>query len=97
MFSTMRLNNGSEVPKITYVTAKMNLDLLINKDQIAFNELVQKCKTPEYKISEGSQKEVDGFGLMKGGFLHNDVRNIVLSLASDMNSNFSTESRITLK
>lgn len=46
----VKLKNGSEVPEPVVVTTMMNIELLMEKNPIAFYELVQKCRNPKHKM-----------------------------------------------
>lgn len=57
----------------------MNLELLMNKNPIAFYELLQKCRNPKHAMFGNSVEIVEKLGLMNSGLVHGTVKNIVLS------------------
>jgi hypothetical protein len=78
------LKNGSEVPQVVVEATMRNLELLMKKNRLAFDELVQKCKNPNHEMFMfGSvKKNIEELELMSSGTVHDVVRDIVLSAVS---------------
>lgn len=75
----LKLRNGNEVPEPIAISTMMNLNLLMEKDPIAFFELVAKCKNSQHKMWGKTEKTVSDFGLINSGSVHECIRDVVLS------------------
>ncbi len=78
-FNMVKLKNGSEVAEPIVITTMMNLKLLMNKNPIAFYELVEKCRNSEHEMFGNTREVVEGLALMNNGTCHETTRDIVLS------------------
>ena len=79
----VKLKNGSEVVEGVLNATMLSLDDLLKEDQLAYYELVQKCKNPHHKMFGNTEKIVGRFGLIVAGSIHDTTRNIVISATQD--------------
>jgi hypothetical protein len=78
-FSMVKLKNGSEVAEPLVTTTMMNLELLMEKNPIAFYELVEKCRNPKHEMFGNTAEVAEGLALMNNRQCHSTTRDIVLS------------------
>jgi len=79
----VKLKNGSEVPKPVVVTTMMSLEALMEKNPIAFYELVEKARNPKHPMFGNTQDVVAKWALIDlSGVIHSAVRDVILSAVS---------------
>lgn len=74
------LTNGEEVSVATLGSLQITLEFVLRTEggQI-LSELKKKCLDPNYEISPESMNVLVNFGLIEGGYIHYEVKSIVLS------------------
>ena len=82
------LNTGRTVPKDIYHLVMEKLQkLYMNNEMVTLNELFNKCKNSKYKMKEGTEKIVEGEGLIVGDGINPHVRHIILAAIKSPNEN----------
>ncbi|MFD6356643.1 hypothetical protein [Nocardia tengchongensis] len=79
-FPTTILRTGVEIPTPLVRTTYLNLQLLMEKNPIAFYELVTLARKPDHQLFPGTESALDDLHFTDGsGRLHTACRDLVLA------------------
>lgn len=77
---TVRLRNGAEEAEPVVIGVLLGLDLVIERNLVAFRELVAKARDDGYQVSAAGQTVLRARGLLAAeGRLHGSIRNVILA------------------
>ncbi len=90
---TVKLKNGSEGIRGFVAHIIIILKKLLEKEPIIFFELTEKCRNPEHKFFVNAENRLQKLGLAKSnGYIHQSIKDIVLSSANGKDLNLSLKS-----
>jgi hypothetical protein len=79
----VELKNKTTVPKSLVIVTMMSLKALLQKNPIAFYELVQKCRNSKHEMFGNTLEVATKLGLIiHDGRIHEYTKNIILSAVS---------------
>jgi hypothetical protein len=74
------LNNGKKIKETDLLDVTSWLGKLVERDIVAFFELVAHCNYPEKKrISQRNWQILNELNLAKDGVVYNDIREVIIS------------------
>jgi hypothetical protein len=75
----VKLKNGSEEARVLVVATNLSIKTLMEKNPMAFYDLVEKCRNKDYKFFGDNEKILEDLSLINNGRPHESIRNIILS------------------